>query len=409
MDGKEIGKILVSENDDGKAVWEFEGLVTSDVKLNTQNQHFAGAINELYDLFSEEGGGGDEPIEDWQPPADWITVPDPANYEVYILIDVTELTYTNKIDLSTSFEHPDTGDVGYGEMSIDWGDGDGGTYGGYDYDSDGNTIGTSEWVSYTNVLKHEYSSIGQYLIKATLSNMSCWFRSSGSKYPTQYPQVLICKTGSSILLVNSFQDVKQQNSFFNFGGKMQYFKHFGITKIPSNMFSNCYSLVKIEFAEPLIAIPNYAFYNCLNLRQIDFSEVTEIGQSAFEMGRYSFAMSSMQFPKCKTVGDNAFRYCSGLKKINLPVCEQIGTTAFQYAYSLYDVSLPKCKSIGAAAFYGSAVIETLYLPNCETIGVSCFNQCYGLKKITVSESCSFGANCFYNCWSLYNRPDGSTN
>lgn len=59
MDDNEIGKILVSENDDGKAVWEFEGLVTSDTPLDTESQDFAGAINELYDLFSEEGGGGD--------------------------------------------------------------------------------------------------------------------------------------------------------------------------------------------------------------------------------------------------------------------------------------------------------------------------------------------------------------
>ena len=47
MDDKEIGKILVSENDDGKAVWEFEGLVTSDVPLDTESQDFANAINEL--------------------------------------------------------------------------------------------------------------------------------------------------------------------------------------------------------------------------------------------------------------------------------------------------------------------------------------------------------------------------
>ena len=58
MDDKEIGKILVSENDDGKAVWEFEGLVTSDVELDTDAKDFAGAINELSKKL-QQGGGGD--------------------------------------------------------------------------------------------------------------------------------------------------------------------------------------------------------------------------------------------------------------------------------------------------------------------------------------------------------------
>lgn len=59
MDDNEIGKILVSENDDGKAVWEFEGLVTSDVPLDTESQDFANAINELVGKLQNEGGGDD--------------------------------------------------------------------------------------------------------------------------------------------------------------------------------------------------------------------------------------------------------------------------------------------------------------------------------------------------------------
>lgn len=408
MADKEIGKVQVSKNDDGKAVWEFEGLVTSDVKLKTDSQDFANAINELAKKLEQEGGGDDEPTEDWQPPANWIPVPDPAAYEVYILIDVTELTYTNKIDLSNAFEDPNNGWAGYGTMSIDWGDGSVGTYGGYDYDSDGGTTGTSEWTSGSGVLEHEYSSKGQYLIKAILSPMSCWFRAAGSKYHIQYPQILICKTGSAILLANNFQNAEQQSSYHNFGGKMQYFKHLGISKFPARMFADCYSLVKVDFAQPLTIISSYMFNNCINLRQVDVSEVTEIKQSAFEMYRYCFAMPSMKFPKCKIVGNSAFSYCAGLKKIDLPICERIESGAFQYTYSLTEVNVPNCISIGAGAFTWSA-LKKIDLPTCETIGDRCFNQCYGLKEITVPESCKFGANCFYNCWSLYNRPDGTSN
>ena len=51
-----IGDIGVYADDDGKAVWEFEGKVKSDTPLDTEAQDFAGAINELKKL-SEEGGG----------------------------------------------------------------------------------------------------------------------------------------------------------------------------------------------------------------------------------------------------------------------------------------------------------------------------------------------------------------
>lgn len=51
-----IGDIAVYEDDDGKAVWEFEGKVQSDIPLDTDAQDFAGAINELKKL-SEMGGG----------------------------------------------------------------------------------------------------------------------------------------------------------------------------------------------------------------------------------------------------------------------------------------------------------------------------------------------------------------
>lgn len=56
MADKEIRKITVSEDDDGKAVWEFEGKVQSDIPLDTDAQNFAEAINELKKL-SEQGEG----------------------------------------------------------------------------------------------------------------------------------------------------------------------------------------------------------------------------------------------------------------------------------------------------------------------------------------------------------------
>ena len=44
---KAYGQMLVSKNEDGTAVVEFEGLVTSNVPLNTKAQYSGNAINEL--------------------------------------------------------------------------------------------------------------------------------------------------------------------------------------------------------------------------------------------------------------------------------------------------------------------------------------------------------------------------
>ncbi|WP_301202906.1 hypothetical protein [uncultured Parabacteroides sp.] len=47
MADEKIGNIFVYKDDDGKAVWEFEGKIQSDIPLDTEAQDFAGAINEL--------------------------------------------------------------------------------------------------------------------------------------------------------------------------------------------------------------------------------------------------------------------------------------------------------------------------------------------------------------------------
>lgn len=58
MADTKFGNISVYEDDDGKAVWEFEGKVQSDIPLDTEAQNFAEAINELKKLSAERGGDG---------------------------------------------------------------------------------------------------------------------------------------------------------------------------------------------------------------------------------------------------------------------------------------------------------------------------------------------------------------
>lgn len=387
MDDKEIGRIVVSENEDGKAVWEFEGLVTSNVKLNTKIQHFAGAINELYDLFSEEGGGGDEPIEDWQPPADWLTVPDPAENEIYLLIEVIDDAITNTVDFAGGLRKPENGYGGYGALYIDWGDGKI-----YSYPEFG-------WTNENETLKHTYTSTGQYLVKIVteISENNVFLKLQNKN------NVLICKTGSGIVFSYDNYPTYLYSELF-FGARMEYFKHFGSTdSVLKGFFRNCNGLVKIEFGEPMKKVLEEDFWGCSALRILDTSEILTIEKGGF----YNSSGFINSFPKCIEIGEEAFRG-SYLSKIDIPNCEKLGKNALQIS-RIRKISIPKCESIGEYALANCEQLESADVSACETLSNGAFSGCYNLSEVSVSDECSFGENCFNGCYKLYPRPDGSIN
>ena len=186
MADTKFGEIAVYEDDDGKAVWEFEGKVRSDIPLDTEAQDFAGAINELKKL-SERGGG-----EEWQPPSDWLEVPEPGEWEANFLIEIR-----NVFTFSFSFRDPVNGWNGHGILTIDWGDGTVETFEGYTIDEQGNFVGTSR--VYVN--SHTYASPGQYVIKTVTDDLSCGLAAAAdtiSVYGHSGANLLIAKTGKNI-------------------------------------------------------------------------------------------------------------------------------------------------------------------------------------------------------------------
>lgn len=94
---KAYGQMLVSKNEDGIAVVEFEGLVTSNVPLDTENQDFAGAINEIYSFLSAVGANHATAVSyDSDSNSFSLTYPD-GDIKTYSLSvkngEVTRLTY----------------------------------------------------------------------------------------------------------------------------------------------------------------------------------------------------------------------------------------------------------------------------------------------------------------------------
>ena len=123
-----------------------------------------------YAAGSRKGGGsGGDDEKEWQPPADWIPVPEPGAYEMYFLVQIDNIPASVNFDL----ERPSDQNNGYGALTIDWGDGNGESYyGGENWDGDMATWGYYFWSVKS---AHIYEATGQYLIKVTASeNCKCF-------------------------------------------------------------------------------------------------------------------------------------------------------------------------------------------------------------------------------------------
>ena len=297
--------------------------------------------------------GGSEPEEDWTPPSDWPDIPEPSDYEMYFLIDVSAVPQAFSFSISDS--------TGYifnkGDLVIDWGDGTISSF------SDGED----------RILNHEYDSAGKYVIKVAATETSCFLQY------IPYPILLMCKLGDEIVIVGGGSTQKAfQNQY-----RLQYLKLGGKGGLPSQAFMNDYSLCKVDITVPPQIIPMSCFYRNYNIKKFDFSEVTVVEAGGVQM--------------------------SGFEQINMPECETIGQRGFSAMPRLKKVNLPSCTSVGNYGLSGNSILEEVNLPSCTSVGDYGLNADWTLKSLTIADGCSFGSNCFTGCYNLIPHPDGSTN
>ncbi len=301
--------------------------------LETNAQDIVGAINELKKGLDE--GGGDN----WSPPTDWPEVPEPSDYEIYLLVSADD--FGNKTnEVMFSIVHPTDGIGGYGPLTVDWGDGTIETWSGLDENGDG-----EEWSS---DFTHTYAAYGFYVIKITTTEKSCFFGTKTSYYRANW---LIAKLGNEIIVGNGAENTQYG---FNGQNRLRYVKMSGKGGLACrNCFSNCYALRKIDIAISPTTIPAYCFYYCYSLEKFDFSEVTEIAG-------YGVAFSGFT-----------------------------------------HIEAPLCKSISANGVRQSIHLRTFKAPKCTAVGDYAFTSIYTLTTIEFAEDCTFGANVFTSCYSLY--------
>lgn len=279
--------------------------------LDTENRELYSILNELFQGGSEGG--------DWQPPEWWIPVPEPKEYEIYILVWVTNAN--NKFDLR--LQNKETEGSGFAGVFADWGDGTDTSY-------------PAEF--YWGSVEHKFQEPGQYLIKIVTSESLNVVYAHGS-IQNCYWQIV--KTGSNILFVT---DIKDENKSYGTPlsnhNRLKYIKINNAKGLPFDKtnyyFERDYALQKIELKKAMSGnIPDRCFNGnaFMDLQQIlDGNSVTSVGEFAFAD---CHSLRKIIFPNCTSVGNYAFQNCYNLQEVVVADNCTFGTDCFQNCYSLF--------------------------------------------------------------------------
>ena len=183
-------------------------------------------------------------------------------------------------------------------------------------------------------------------------------------------------------------------------------------------FYNCSDLTSIKLGKNVSSIGDYAFFGCTSLNSITLSKKLEsIGNGAFS-GDWS--SSDYQYHACpitsiaipgnvKTIGDDAFHYCSDLVLVTFEVDEDgkinltsIGENAFA-GCSFPSITVPNSvTTIGGRAFADNNKLTTATLGDALTeIKNNTFESCNALTSITIPDGVtSIGNVAFRYCYQL---------
>lgn len=150
-----------------------------------------------------------------------------------------------------------------------------------------------------------------------------------------------------------------------------------ITKIESDAFRECVSLLTTAIPDGVTAIGDNAFYGCIGID--------------------SFILPN----SVTTIGDSAFKNCSSLNFIDFPEnLTSLGSSALEGCTNLNSVFIPNgITEVKENTFKGCTKIEYASIPNSVTkIGSGAFWECTNLASILIKNGTTeIDEGAFYNC------------
>ena len=219
-----------------------------------------------------------------------------------------------------------------------------------------------------------------------------------------------------------------------------------VTSIGESAFSGCSGLTELTLPNSVTSIGNYAFSDCSGLEKITVDRGNKRYDSWGNCNSIIDTETNTLIVGCKnsvipnsvtSIGDGAFRGCTGLTELILPnSVTSIGESAFSGCSGLEKITVDRgnkrydswgncnsiidtetntlivgCKnsvipnsvtSIGDCAFYGCSGLTKLTLPNSvRSIGDGAFSGCSGLTELTLPNSVTSIGDCaFYGCSGL---------
>ena len=239
-------------------------------------------------------------------------------------------------------------------------------------------------------------------------------------YTDEYENILVSYRGTEReLILPSYITKINQYAFYRCTGLTSVTIPDSVTSISSSAFSGCKGLTSVTIGESVTSIGWGAFSGCSGLTSVTIpNSVTSIGSSSFwgctgltsiivDEGNTKYhsagnclieTATKTLLSGCKTseipsdgsvtsIGDDAFRNCSGLTSITIP---------------------DSVMSIGMSAFHGCIGLTSVTIGNSVTsIGSWAFEGCTGLTSVTIGNSVtSIGERAFYNTAWYNNQPDG---
>lgn len=128
--------------------------------------------------------------------------------------------------------------------------------------------------------------------------------------------------------------------------------------------------------------------------KMELSKYKTIGDSVFK----KLNVANIDLSEVETVGNHAFRGCTGLSVVNLSKCTHLGISAFSES-DVETVAIPDNCFIGGNAFKGCSNLKELHLGKNVKMGNAAFDNC-GVLKLVTSETTVIPGWCFDGCTSL---------